>query len=165
MLEVYVLVTKKPSIGILLLNALVLSLAIVSLLLSCSIPFAILLAVIFAGMYYFIFMETRLEYEYSYFDGDVRFAKIMNKSRRKNLRSYSMEEVVILAPAGDASVEKYEKDSKIKRKNYTSRFRNVPYYEMVVRAGEGMILVKFEPDDAYLDAVCMKYGHKVVRRS
>ena len=61
MFEVYVLVTKRPSIGILLLNALVLSLAIVSLLLSCSIPFAILFAVVFAGMYYFIFMETRLE--------------------------------------------------------------------------------------------------------
>lgn len=164
MLEIYVLVMKKPSIGILLLNALVLALAIVSLLLSCTVPFAIILAVLFAGIWYFIFMETRLEYEYSYFDGEARFAKIMNKSRRKKLQTYSLDEVIMIAPAGDRSVMNYENNPKIKRRNYTSRFKNVPYYDMVVRTGDGTELIKFEPDDAYLDAVCVKYSQKVVRR-
>lgn len=164
MLEIYVLVRKRPSIGILLLNALVLSLAIVSLLLSCTVPFAILLAVALAGAWYLIFMETKLEYEYSYFDGEARFAKVMNKSRRKSLNTYSMDEVIIIAPAGDRSVANYENDSKVKCKNYTSHFKDVPYYDMVVRTGDGTVLVKFEPDDDYLNAVCIKYSQKVVRR-
>lgn len=166
MLEIYVLVERKKPMLLLLLNVLVLTLAVMSLMLSClGLSFMIILAVVLGCVLYFLFLYLNQEYEYSYFDGDVRFARILNKSRRKNLKSYTMDEVIQIAPAGDRSVMKYENDPKVKKKNYTSGFRGVPYYEMVVRGSgdDGVVLIKFEPDDAYLNAVCMKYAQKVVR--
>lgn len=166
MLEIYVLVEKKKSMLMLFLNAFVLTLAIIALILSClSLPFMILIALVLACAWYFLFLYSNQEYEYSYFDGDVRFARILNKSRRKNLKSYTMDEVIQIAPAGDRSVMKYENDPKVKKRNYTSRFQGVPYYEMVIRSSDddGLVLIQFEPDEAYLNAVCMKYSQKVIR--
>ena len=76
----------------------------------------------------------------------------------------SMEEVLQIAPAGDRSMHKYENDSQVKKKDYTSGIHNVPYYEMAVKTTNGISLIKFEPDDKYLDAVCMKFPQKVIRK-
>jgi hypothetical protein len=89
----------------------------------------------------------------------------MNKSRRKRLAVYTMEEVVQIAPAGDRCVYKYENDAAIKKLDYTSGRKDVPYYDMVVNIEGEMKLIKFEPDDKYLDAVAVKYAQKLVRRS
>ena len=104
------------------------------------------------------------EFEYSFFDGDVRFAKVMNKSRRKALKSFSMDEVIQIAPAGDRCVYKYENDQSVKVIDYTSGYKDVPYYDMIVKNQDQISLIKFEPDEKYLDAVCVKYAQKVVRR-
>lgn len=165
MLEVFVLVKKKRSILMQFACAVVFMLALITLFFSCFIQFLIIAAVVLACIWYLMQFQTNLEYEYSYFDGEVRFAKIMNKSYRKTLRSYSMDEVIAIAPSGDRSVYRYEMNSKIKCKNYTSGYAGEPYYVMVVHAqGIGDLMIKFQPDEEYLDAVCMKYGQKVVRR-
>ena len=88
----------------------------------------------------------------------------MNKSRRKRLVVYSMDEVSQIAPAGDRSVYRYETDNTVKVLDYTSKIKDQPYYEMVVQKEGNTYLIKFEPDDKYLDAVQVKYAQKVIRR-
>ena len=76
-----------------------------------------------------------------------------------------MDNVVTIAPAGDRSVYNYENDSSVKVKDYTSHKKDTPYYDLIVKDDVGnTILIKYEPDDEYLDAVQVKYGQKVVRR-
>lgn len=162
--EVFVLVERKNSLLAKFFSTFMVVLTVIFVLLATlnfvfMIP-ALLLSVVCVVLRAFLHRE----FEYSYFDGDVRFARITNKSRRKALQGYSMEEVLQIAPAGDRSMHKYENDSQVKKKDYTSGIHNVPYYEMAVKTTNGISLIKFEPDDKYLDAVCMKFPQKVIRK-
>jgi hypothetical protein len=163
MLEVYVLVPVRRSFVTVILGILSLALAVLALLLSCATIVAIPFVVVFGGLWYFLTFKAYKEFEYSYFDGEVRFAKVMNKSRRKRIAVYSMEEVAIIAPAGDRSVYKYENDHGVSVKDYTSHKKEVPYYEMIVNKDGATQLIKFEPDQKYLDAVEQKYRQKLIR--
>ena len=133
---------------------------------SSSIGFApgILFAVVFGLIAYLMIMAQNTEFEYSYFDGELRFAKIKNKSRRKRLGIYSMESVAAIAPAGDRSVYNYENGNEIKKIDYTSGQKDVPYYDIVIKSPDENVLIKAELDDKFLTEVEKKYRSKVKRR-
>ena len=164
MLEVYVIVPVRKKMWETFLGIFTLVLGIMSLVLACfSLIFAIPM-LIFGIIGILLTFCSNKEYEYSYFDGEVRFAKIMNKSCRKRLAVYSMDEVSQIAPAGDRSVYRYETDNTVKVLDYTSKIKDQPYYEMVVQKEANTYLITFEPDDKYLDAAQVKYAQKVIRR-
>ena len=119
-------------------------------------------AVLFFALGWFL-KNRSLEFEYSYFDGDFRFAKIINKQKRKELTGYVAEHVIVIAPKGDRSIYKYENDSQVKKRDLTSGKKDAKVYAMVVKTEAGYQMTTFEPDDKYLDAVCIKYRQKVVR--
>ena len=161
-MEVYVLVQVRKSFATVFCSVLSLVAAVGLLALSCITPMMAPLAIVFGLLWYFLMFRANKEYEYSYFDGEARFARVMNKSRRKALGSYSMDEIVMIAPSGDRSVSKYEGDHSIKVCDYTSHMKR-PYYVMVAQKGGNLTLIKFEPDEQYLDAVAFKFRQKVVR--
>ena len=68
------------------------------------------------------------------------------------------------APAGDRSVSQYEREG-VKVIDYTSHDKDTAYYDMVLKKEGETLLIKFEPDDKYLEAVEFKYRQKVIRRS
>jgi hypothetical protein len=111
------------------------------------------------------YLHTKqMEYEYSYFDGDFRFAKIYNKQKRKNLRGYQVEDVIVIAPEGDRSLHKFQNNPQVKCRDLTSGYKNEgKVYCLVAKTEERYEMTKFEPDEKYLDAVCIKYRQKVVR--
>lgn len=163
MLEIYVLVEQKK--GILLKFFEVFSYVMAAFaglltFLGAGIFFPVILMGIAVGYY---FHTRNFEYEYSYFDGDVRFAKITNKSKRKRLPGYKMEEIVIIAPAGDRSVYQYENDRNAKVRDLSSGYADRDVYVMVAKSDNGVEVVRFEPDEKYLNAVCIKYAQKVKR--
>jgi translation initiation factor IF-1 len=121
-------------------------------------------AVIAFALWYLFQFRWNKEFEYSYFDGEVRFARISNKSRRKSLKVFPMDEVATIAPSEDRSVYKYENDNGMRIVDYTSGRKDEPYYVMIRKTGEVTEVIRFEPDEKYLDAVCVKYGQKVIRR-
>lgn len=166
MVEVFVLIERKPSGLRNLLAWLCMCLAVVSLLLMCRASAFFIVAAVFVGLWYWLFFMSKFEYEYSFFDGDIRFAKVINKSRRKTLKGYTVEDLIQIAPAGDRSVYKYENDSTVTVKDYTSGKKDVPYYDMIIKDNEknSLLLIKAELDDKYLDAVCFKSASKVIRR-
>lgn len=165
MQEIYVLVPVKRSKGSMVATILSLVLAAVFFLLSCSLPFMSPLGILFLVFWFFLNFRSYKEYEYSYFDGEFRFAKIMNKSRRKRLGIYSMDEVLLIAPEHDRSVSKYENDKMIPVKDYTSRDPEHVVYDLVAQKEGDVVLIKFEPDSNYLDTVEIKFKQKVIRSS
>ncbi len=163
MLEVYVLVEKKQNLLLKICEMVLWIVAVLSMILTVM-GASLFLLVMTISMLLAYFLHTRnFEFEYSYFDGEVRFAKITNKSSRKRLGVYDMEEVLNIAPIEDRSMYNYLNDSHIKVLDYTSRKNDVKIYGMVVKGAEGLKLIKFEPDEKYLDAVCVKYRQKVIR--
>lgn len=165
-MEVFVLVERKKSVAKGVLAWLCMCLGIACVLLACYFQLLFIIGVLLIGLWYWLWMMGGLEYEYSYFDGDLRFAKVMNKSRRKTLKGYSIEDVIQIAPAGDRSVYNYENDNNVSVKDYTSKIEGVPYYDIVLKDKENnsIMIIKAELDDKYLDAVCIKNGYKVKRR-
>ena len=161
-MEVFTLIARKKNVALVFVSYLLVALAAISLLTIC-IGFApgILFAVVFGLIAYLMIMAQNTEFEYSYFDGELRFAKIKNKSRRKRLGIYSM---AAIAPAGDRSVYNYENGNEIKKIDYTSGQKDVPYYDIVIKSPDENVLIKAELDDKFLTEVEKKYRSKVKRR-
>ena len=100
-MEVYVLVPVRKTVVAKVVGTLMLVLAVVSLLAVCLTSGITLPVALVCGIVWFVLMGNSKEFEYSYFDGEVRFAKVLNKNRRKSLGSYPMDDVIQIAPAGD----------------------------------------------------------------
>ena len=106
---------------------------------------------------------SNVEFEYTYFDGDLRFAKIRNKAKRKKIADVNMEDVLILAPKGDRGVYKYENDKNLKCINLTSGRADAKVYELIVKNEEGFMRIEFEPDEEMLNAMMVKYARIIVK--
>ncbi len=163
MLEVYVIVQKQKTLMMKIL--MVISFVIGAYFMYAALMGLILffaIAVPFLALGFFL-KSREMEYEYSYFDGDFRFAKIINKQKRKQLIGYEADNVLVIAPKGDRSLYNYEKNSQVKVRDLTSGKKDAKVYGMVAKVEEGLQMTWFEPDEKYLDAVCIKYRQKVVR--
>lgn len=163
MLEVYVLVEKQKSLFMKFLTILCFVIGayfMYATLVGLILFFAI--AVPFLALGWFL-KKRSMEYEYSYFDGDFRFAKVFNKQKRKELIGYEADNVIVIAPKGDRSLYQYEKNNQVKTRDLSSGKKDARVYVMVAKVEEGYHMTYFEPDDEYLDAVCIKYRQKVVR--
>ena len=164
-MEVFNLVAQKKTPLKIFLTWLCLLAALVAYLLSCSqYTWIIFIALGLSMVWFFLQFRSDIEYEYSYFDGDVRFARVRHKSSRKALKVYHIEELVAIAPAGDRSMYHYENDKSVKVMDYTSMKKGVPYYDMIIKTANQTFLYKVELEDDYLDAVSVKYAYKVTRR-
>ena len=107
--------------------------------------------------------RRNIEFEYTYYDGDLNMARIINKAKRKHIASVNMEDVLLIAPRGDRSIYKYENDSSFKYKDLTSGAPAGKVYAVVFKGEKGMCRYEFEPDEAMLDAIRVKYPRAVVK--
>jgi len=94
MFEVYVLVEKKKPMFLSIFTVFSLVMGGISLL-ALMLGLFIFLPTAILGLLLGYFLHTRnYEFEYSFFDDEIRFAKIINKSKRKKIKGYKMAEVV-----------------------------------------------------------------------
>ncbi|MBR5127696.1 MAG: hypothetical protein IKU69_04620 [Roseburia sp.] len=107
--------------------------------------------------------RRNIEFEYTYYDGDLNFARIINKAKRKNIVSVNMEDVLTIAPRGDRSIYKYENDSNYRYKDLTSGVSTGKVYAVIFKGENGMCRYEFEPDEPMLDAIRVKYPRAVVK--
>lgn len=163
MFEVYVIVKKEKSLVMKFLSVLCF---VIGAYFAYAALWGLIIFLAIAVPFFALgwFLHTRcLEYEYSYFDGEFRFAKIINKQKRKELLGYEAENVLIIAPKGDRSLYQYENGNQIKVRDLSSGKKDAKRYGLVAKVEEGYHLTWFEPDEEYLDAVCIKYRQKVVK--
>ena len=127
-------------------------------------PFIFLIpGIAFALVWYFQAFRSDIEYEYTYYDGELRFARIKAKSKRKAIGSVQMDDVLGFAPRGDRSVYKYENDKNLAYKNLTSGDPEAKVYELIAKGEKGLVRYEFEPDDEMLKEVMVIYPRSVVR--
>ncbi len=163
-MEIFTLVKQRSSLAYQFLGAFVLLIAVLSLVGSFFIYLLIISAVVFGCLWFFFFYHLCREFEYSYFEDEMRFARISNKSRRKSLYTISMDDVIQIAPVGDRSITNYEKDRSFVHKDMSSKLRGHLVYELAARQdNKAPVLIKFEPDDRLLDAIEARHRQKLVR--
>lgn len=90
---------------------------------------------------YFVNLYTDLEYEYLYLDKELTVDKVMAKSKRKRVATYSLESMEILAPIKSYHLDNY-KNRNAKEKDYSvgEELKPDERYVMYCEGGEKIIL-------------------------
>lgn len=120
-------------------------------------------AIVFGVLWYLFAFRSEVEFEYTYYDGELRFAKIRNKSRRKKIAIINMEDVIQIAPKGDRSTYKYENDKNLPFKNIASGDPSAKVYELIGKGEKGNVRYEFEPDEDMLNEIMIKYPRVVIK--
>lgn len=153
MSETYVelLVKRETPLRDRLLNWLLLFLTVFSVILFMLTMniFIVLFAAVFGVVYYIVHTRTNLEYEYLYVDKELTIDKVMNRSKRKNVRKISMERLEILAPVSSYHMADY-KNRTGKIVDYSSGTASKNKY-MMIYDGQNRILL--EPNEALIKAI------------
>lgn len=144
MSEAYVecLIKAKASMAGKFFKILLIVLTVVFGLAMFVIPPVFFLALITGAGAYLVNMFTDLEYEYLYLDKELVVDKVMAKSKRKRVATYSLDRIEILAPIRSYHLDNFGRRDNVKAKDYSigeelqPDRRFVMYYE----GGEKIIL-------------------------
>lgn len=104
--------------------------------------FAILVAGILGAIAYFIvFPNTDIEYEYLYCDKMITVDKILAQKKRKNVATYKIDEMEILAPVNSYRLNEY-KNRKLKEVPLWSLMDSEEHqpYAMIYKGNQKIIL-------------------------
>lgn len=121
-------------------------LLIVLTVLSClvmfvGVPYFLLVGLAAGAGAYFLNMYTDLEYEYLYLDKELSVDKIMAKSKRKRIGTYSIDRMEVFAPVFSYHLDNF-KNRQVKEKDYSIGEVLQPdgRYAMYYEGGEKIIL-------------------------
>ena len=120
---------------------LLIMLTVVFAVLMLLIPLAFIIAVAAGIGAYFVNMFTDLEFEYLYLDKELVVDKVMAKSRRKRIGTYSVDRMEILAPVKSYHLDGF-KNRNVKVKDYSIGEELQPdkRYAMYYEGGEKILL-------------------------
>ena len=135
------LVKQKTSLKAKFFKVFLIVLAVLCFLAVPFIYIAFFLMLLAAGGAYLVHMFTNLEYEYLYLDRELVVDKVMAKSRRKRVATYSLDRIEILAPIKSHHLDNYNNRS-VKIKDYSIGEELKPdlRYAMYYEGGEKIIL-------------------------
>lgn len=115
------------------------------------IPFGFLLALVTGFAAYFVNLYSDIEYEYLYLDKEINVDKILAKSKRKRVATYSVDRMEVFAPINSYHLDNY-KNRNVKAKDLSigevqqPDLRYAMYYE-----GGGKII--FSPSEDLVKAL------------
>lgn len=119
----------------------------------------IILAVITGVAAYFVGMSSEVEYEYLYVDKELSVDKIQQRSKRKNVATYTIERMEVFAPVGSHHLDNF-KNRTVKEVDYSgadSEKDYCMYYEgglkVILSPGEDMVkaLKNVAPRKVFVD--------------
>ena len=136
------LVKAKTSMAATLLKILLIAVTAVCILgMLIGITLAIIPAILAGVGAYFVNLFTDLEYEYLYIDKELVVDKVMAKSRRKRVASYSLDKVEILAPFKSYHLDNYRnRNAKVKDYSVGEELKPDLRYVMFYEGNEKIIL-------------------------
>lgn len=151
--ETYVecLVARKSSGIMSFLKILLIMLTVVFVLVGMVFVPGLLVAIVTGIGAYFAYMNADVEYEYLYLDKEISIDKVMAKSRRKKVGTFSVEQMEIMAPYNSYRLDNY-KNREMKTVDYSSGVEQKPEkrYIMICEGGKKVIL---EPNEAMVRAI------------
>jgi len=154
MSETYVecLVSKGISTGARFLRILLVMLTVAFAMLGIvGFVMAMVAALVFGVLTWFVYMHTYTEYEYLYLDREIKVDKIMNKSKRKKQGIFEIERMEIFAPVNSYHLDNY-KNRQVKVRDFSSGKESQPEtrYALYYEGGQKLIL---EPTAEFVKAV------------
>ncbi|MDR0947912.1 MAG: DUF6106 family protein [Lachnospiraceae bacterium] len=162
MADVYVecLVRAKSSMGAKFLRLLFAMLAAALLVLSLWGTLFFLGALIMFGGFVLMKRFTEIEYDYLYVDRELTIDKVMAKSKRKRVASYTIDRMEILAPYKSHRLDEY-KNRKPKTVDYSIGEELMPDLRYVAYF-EGNVRMILSPSESMVQAIRNIAPRKVV---
>lgn len=117
----------------------------------CCLPFEIV--VISLDIYFY--RRGKIEYEYLYCDDVLLIAKIINKSKRKNMAKIETDNIELFAPVQSAELNQYKQ---LQVRDFASARKNNPVYVMVTVLRGKKVRVLLEPSEKLLSCLKIKLG-------
>ncbi|HZJ82660.1 MAG TPA: hypothetical protein VFD57_02510 [Clostridia bacterium] len=118
-----------------------------------SIP-AIIMALIFGGLAYGCFVarnNQRIEYDYTFTNGILDVAKVINNKKRKRLLSTNVRDFEIIAPTSEEGFQRMLNHKGIEKKhNYFLNPGGGLYYGLFIHEGKKSMIV-FEPSQKMVE--------------
>lgn len=120
---------------------LLIMLTVVFAILMLIIPLAFIVAVAAGIGAYFVNLFTDLEYEYLYLDKELVVDKVLAKSKRKRVGTYTIDRMEILAPVKSYHLDSF-KNRNVKVKDYSIGEELQPdkRYALFYEGGEKLLL-------------------------
>lgn len=127
----------------------------------------IVTTLIFGGLTYGCFVaknNQRIEYDYTFTNGILDIAKVINNNKRKRLLSADIREFEVIAPTSDEGFQRILNHKGIeKRFNYFLNRGGGLYYAVFIHDGKKSLLV-FEPSDILVQMFKVYNPKNVVTR-
>jgi len=155
------LIKKQADMKDMVIKAVLVAVAIVSVLMVFIMPMGLIFPVIVIALVWFLISRLNVEYEYLYVNGDLDIDKIMNKSKRKRIFSTNVKEMELLAPLGCPRLDQF---GNVKVINLSSGQADARLYAMIVANGGQTAKLIFEPNDTIIEGLFMLAPRKVVRQ-
>ena len=100
---------------------------------------------------YFVFRNTNLEYEYSYFEGEMRVDKIMGKATRKKLATFDFNKMDMMAPVDSP---RFHNAQGMKAVNYSTRSAEDTTYGAILYNDQNeQVFLMFTPNEELMAAL------------
>ena len=116
----------------------------------------IIITLVFGGLAYGCFVlrnNQRIEYDYTFTNGILDIAKVINNAKRKRLLSTDVREFEIMAPTSDEGFQRMLNHRGIEQKlNYFLNRGGGLYYAVFMHEGKKTLLV-FGPSDMLVQMV------------
>ena len=152
------IVAKKPTAKDALLKALLILALLASAVLGLQIPPFMLVFLGIAIAIYFLWPRFKVEYEYSYVNGEIDIAKIFSKQSRKDLARISLEDVECVAPLGSGELDSY--GATFKTVDYSAGDPEYKPY-VIVKGGENSQKILVQLDEAMVEDLRRRLPRKV----
>jgi hypothetical protein len=109
-----------------------------------------------AVLIYFSRNFLKVDYEYTFTNGIIDIAKVINNKKRKELLSFHIKDAVEMAPIFTNGFNKYQSMTDVKKINAFVNRDNLKYF-IYVPAAEEKKLIVMEPSDTFVE-LCKKYN-------
>ncbi|MEE0883964.1 MAG: DUF6106 family protein [Faecalimonas sp.] len=135
------------------------ALTALSLLLSGNMIFMVLFVVLLIVDYY-VLRRMDVEYEYTYFGGELDIAKVMNKQFRKEVFTTNVkEEMELIAPSDHGDLKYHQVQKTL---DFSSKFPEHKTYTMVTLYKGQKVKVIIEPNEKLLNNLKDTAPRKVI---
>ncbi len=107
---------------------------------------------------YFIWPRFKVEYEYSYVNGQIDVAKVFSKQSRKDVAKIDTSDVECIAPLGSHELDSY--GSTFRTVDYSSGDPDMKTY-VIVKGGENSQKILLHLDDRMIEDLKRRLPRKV----
>lgn len=117
------------------------------------------LAILFCALLYFfaykIFCSFSVDWEYTLVGNELRFSKIINKNKRRELMTVAFSKIEIMARVDDTNNNHQYNSTQLSKNIYTSQTGGKEYFFIGTTEKGQKVCVVFEPDDRMLDSLAI----------